>query len=120
MDARVISFGDTVRIRTTSITQKTGHAELVGQVFGETTPSSTGIDVIGELAGDYAINVYFEDKSTDAWFDPALLEFVDHGAGTELRLDGVDKKWVRSEDGTWDEHPDNAPPGNNRPWWKIW
>ncbi len=118
MNAKAISFGDTVRVRTTSVTEDAGVADLVGTVHGETTPSPTGVDVIGELEADYAINVFFEGTAESAWFEPTLLQFVDHGAGVEIGLDGVAKKWVRSEDGEWIEHSTSA--GRNRPWWKIW
>ena len=120
MNAKAISFGDTVRVRTTSVTKDAELAGLVGTVYGETTPSVTGVDVIGELEADYAINVYFEEKGAGVWFEPRLLEFVDHGAGAEIQLEGVTKKWVRSEDGEWVEHSTGAQSGKNRPWWKFW
>ena len=66
------------------------------------------------------INVYFEDKATDVWFEPSLLQFVDHGEGAEIELDGVTKKWVRSEDGGWIEHSTSARHSKNRAWWTIW
>ena len=120
MNAKTISFGDTVRVRATGATKEAGHADLVGTVRGETTPSSTGVDVIGELEADYAINVYFEDKGAGVWFEPRFLQFVDHTAGLEIGLDGVAKKWVRSEDGEWIEHSAGAESGKDQPWWKIW
>ncbi len=94
-----ITFGDTVQVRATAVTKEAGFSGLTGKVYEETTPSITGVDVLGELEADFAINVYFEDKQTDAWFSPNLLKFIDHGAGTEIKLDGVDKKWVRAENG---------------------
>ena len=51
-----ISFGDHVRIRSTESTVDLGLAGLVGQVDGETTPSVTGVDVIGEMTADCAFN----------------------------------------------------------------
>ncbi len=120
MNSKTISFGDTVRVRKTDLTTKAGLAELTGSVYGETTPSVTDVDVIGELTEDYAINVYFEDKGQDAWFGADLLEFIDHGEGTEIRLDGVDKKWTRAEDGTWIEESTGEKPVMRRPWWKFW
>lgn len=97
-----ISFGDTVRVIETPSTVEAGVAGLAGSVSGETTPSVTNVDVIGELEEDFAFNVYFEEKQLGYWFDPGLLEFVDHAAGTEITLDGVDKKWVRTDTGEWE------------------
>src|SRR5882672_11512948 len=56
------SFGDNVRIRSSVETISNGVAGLVGQVYGQTTPSVTGVEVIGKLESDYAINVFFEDR----------------------------------------------------------
>ena len=53
-----ISFGDHVRVRSTPLTEERGLAGLDGNVHGETTPSVTGVEVIGELKSDYAINVF--------------------------------------------------------------
>ena len=100
-----ISFGDNVRIIETSLTMKSGLAGLIGNVYGETTPSVTNVEVIGELRDDLAFNVYFEDKKDNYWFAPDLLEFVDHAPGTIITLDGVDKKWVRTDNGEWNEKP---------------
>jgi hypothetical protein len=115
-----MSFGDTVRVRTTEVTVKGRLAELVGTIHGETTPSVTGVEVIGALETDYAINVYFDDRGSAAWFDPRLLEFVDHGAGMQITVDGVAKAMVRSADGTWVEVPAAGATGKVRPWWKFW
>lgn len=105
MTDQPITFGDNVRVRDTAATHAAGVAGLTGPVYGETTPSVTRVDVIGKLTGDYAINVYFEDRDESLWFAPDQLELVDHGAGAEITLDGVDKKWTRTESGEWDEFP---------------
>ncbi len=105
MTHQQISFGDNVRVRDTAATRAAGVAGLTGPVYGETTPSVTGVDVIGEVTRDYAINVHFEERGESLWFAPDQLEFVDHGAGTEITLDGVDKKWTRTESGEWQESP---------------
>lgn len=89
-------------------------AGLTGQVYGATTPSVTGVLVIGVLTRDYAINVHFDGKTETFWFASELLEFVDHAAGTEIRLDGVPKKWTRNASGDWIETPDR------KPWWRFW
>jgi hypothetical protein len=75
----------------------------VGQVYGQTTPSVTGVEVIGEMNQDYAVNVHFEELNAEFWFAPELVEFMDHGTGTTITLDGIKKKWVRNKDGGWDE-----------------
>jgi hypothetical protein len=120
MSERTISFGDTVRVLATSVTRNAGYADLVGTVYGETQPSVTGVEVIGDLEGDHAINVHFKETDAGVWFDPRLLQFVDHGAGQEITLDGVDKKWVRNESGEWIEQPTGGRTGSDRPWWKFW
>jgi hypothetical protein len=120
MNGKTISFGDTVRVLATSVTRNAGYADLVGTVYGETQPSVTGVEVIGDLEGDHAINVHFKETDASVWFDPRLLQFVDHGAGQEITLDGVDKKWVRNQSGEWIEQPTGKPSGRARPWWKFW
>jgi hypothetical protein len=86
-----VSFGDNVRVRSTPLTERLGFANLVGSVFGETTASVTGVEVIGDSEGNRAINVFFEDRKKGFWFAPELLEFVDHAPGAEIRLDGFRK-----------------------------
>ena len=109
-----ISFGDNVRVVSTPETDAAGVAGCIGQVYGETTPSVTGVPVVGASTQDHAINVHFEGRSDTLWFAPELLEFVDHAAGTEIRLDGLPKKWTRSASGEWIEAP------QKRPWWRFW
>lgn len=102
-EAMSIRFGDNVRIIETPLTIKPGFAGLIGNVYGETTPSDTNVEVIGELKEDFAFNVYFIDREESYWFAPDLLEFVDHAPGTEITFEGVDKKWVRTDIGEWEE-----------------
>jgi hypothetical protein len=104
-----ISFGDKVRVRPSPETEAHGLAGLCGQVYGETTPSVTGVSVIGRVTRDYALNVHFEGRAETLWFAPELLEFVDHAPGTEVRLDGVAKKWTRSASGEWIETREKRP-----------
>ena len=113
-----LSFGDKVRIRSSPETEPNGVAGLVGQVYGQTTPSVTGVEVVGELESDYAINVFFEDRNESFWFAPSLVEFVDHGPGTEIARDGVPKKWVRTWNGEWRE--ESAETKSSKPWWRFW
>ena len=49
---------------------------------GFTTPSVTGVEVVGPAGQELAYNIHFE-AGHDAWFASALVELVDHGAGTE-------------------------------------
>ena len=96
-----ITFGDNVRILTSEETMTLGLAGKEGQVFGETTPSVTGIESIGEPTNDYALNVYFEETDEAYWFAPHLLEFKDHGEGTEMTVGN--HRAVRRADGSWEE-----------------
>src|SRR5690349_20344417 len=115
MSDQAISFGDNVRVRNSKVTMEKGLAGLKGSVYGETTPSVTGVEVIGELKSDYALNVHFDGLNESFWFTPELLEFLDHGAGAEITLKGVPKKWTRTATGEWKEENTSAP---KKPWWK--
>jgi hypothetical protein len=114
-----ISFGDNVRVRSAPETVSRGLAGLAGQVRGETTPSVTGVEVIGEVTADFALCVHFDQRGEDLWFAPQLLEFVDHAPGTAIRLEGVAKQWVRTASGDWQEIADPETP-DRKPWWKFW
>jgi hypothetical protein len=98
-------FADRVRIKPTEETQRLGLAGREGQVFGWTTPSSTGVPVIGSTSEDYAVNVHFDDLNEAFWFAEDLVEHVDSAAGTVITLDGIDKEWVRLPNGDWEERP---------------
>ena len=113
---RSISFGDNVRVLPTPETRAAGIAGKTGQVFGLTTPSQTGVAVLGAPTGDHAINVCFEDEGTDYWLSEESVEFLDHSAGTTIALEGVDKKWVRHADGSWSD----SEQASKTPWWKLW
>ena len=77
----------------------------------------TGIVVVGATDDDCAFAVKCEGRDEAIWFSGELLEFVDHGAGTEIQLDGVDKKWTRAADGSWIE---SCTSETKRPWWRFW
>ena len=115
-----IGFGDNVRIRDTPATRERSLAGLTGQVFGLTTPSITSVEVIGTLSSDIALNVHFDELKSSSWFAPELVELIDHAPGSEIRLDGVAKKWTRQSDGTWLEEATAQSAPNSRPWWKFW
>ncbi len=122
------SFGDNVRIRSTPETERLSLAGRQGTVSGFTTPSVTGVEVIGSPPEDYALAVMFEDAPVqDAWFAADLVEFIDHAPGTEIRVGNI--KAVRNADGTWNETTiDGAPierrsqpPKKTRKrWWEFW
>jgi hypothetical protein len=110
-------FGDNVCIVDTPLTRAQGFAGMHGVVYGFTTPSVSGVTVIGNVTQDAALNVHFESRNEAFWFAPELVQFVDHGAGQTVSVDGVDKISVRRADGGWDE-VSLAPA--KRPWWKFW
>ena len=95
-----ISFGDNGRVTSTPLTVSLGLAGLTGAVYGETTPSVTGVEVIGRTS-DYAINVQLDGRPESMWFALELLEFVDHAPSTEIVI--CDKRLVRTASGEWIE-----------------
>jgi hypothetical protein len=97
----VIDMFDNVRVRQTPETIRLGLAGRVGQVFGDTTPSVTGVEVIGDRSADKAYNVSIEGQSADLWFAPEQIELVDHAPGTDIRIGN--KRLVRQADGSWRE-----------------
>ena len=100
-----VSYGDNVRILRTAETERLGIADLIGNVYGETTPSDTKVEVIGKLESDYAVNVYFDTLDVSYWIAPQMLEFVGHAPGTEIHVQGSPFKSVRQPDGTWKDIP---------------
>lgn len=60
-----ISFGDNVRILGGTATDAAGISCLSGCIYGETVPSASGVSVLGELSGDYAVNVFVEELNKD-------------------------------------------------------
>jgi hypothetical protein len=90
-----ISFGDNVRVATTPLTTALGLSGLTGAVYGETTASVTGVEVVGEVADDYAIDVQLDGRDGSIWFAPELLEFVDHAPGTEIVIGN--RRLIRSD-----------------------
>ncbi len=99
-NSKPVSFGDNVRIIEATSTVASGHAGQRGSCFGWTTPSITGVEVIGGCEDDYALNIGFEaEEVPDAWFDPCLVEFVDHHVGGRISIG--DNAFIRAEDGSW-------------------
>lgn len=95
-----IGFGDNVRIVDTDATQRSGHANLVGVCFGMTTPTVTGVEVVGDAVEDVALNVHFDDDDVpDAWFAPQLVTLVDHAVGSQASIG--DHSFIKGPDGEW-------------------
>jgi hypothetical protein len=92
---------DNVRVRRIPLTEELGVADCIGQIYGDTMPSVTGVRVIGGGEDDRAFNVVIPGKPADLWFAPTLLEFVDHAPGTEMRVGDI--RLVRSATGEWVE-----------------
>ena len=109
------SFGDNVRIRVTAETEAAGVAGLVGQVYGETTPSLVAVEVLGQPSEDIALNVFLSSRKEACWLAPDLVEFIDHSPGAEITLEGVPKKWIREASGEWREES-----STKRRWWEFW
>jgi hypothetical protein len=101
MEEAQIAFGDRVRIRSTEASKNLGIAGLTGTVQGRTTPSVTGVEVVGQSSKDLAISVHLDGQVVQLWFAEELLEFVDHAAGTTVAMAG--RKLIRDERGEWHE-----------------
>lgn len=96
-----IGFGDTVRVRTTVEMERLGWAGRVGMVYGSTTPSVTGVQVVGSTANDRALAVKLEGQNDPLWFDPNLVELVDHTPGTTITIGS--RSFTRGANGEWME-----------------
>ena len=96
-----ITFGDKVRVLATAITDSEGVAGHIGTVYGFTTPSQTGVEVVGDPTDDYAIAVMIEGKDNALWFAANLLEFLDHQPGTTVEI--CSRRLIRDKDGQWHE-----------------
>jgi hypothetical protein len=91
------NIGDAVRVVRTPLTSDLGWADREGTFYGFTTPSATGIAVIG-LSGDIGFNVGFGEGSSE-WFDPVLVERIGFDpAGT---MSTGDRRFARNADGNW-------------------
>jgi hypothetical protein len=96
-----LSFADRVRIRPGPETEPRKVAGRIGEIHGFTMPSESGVEVIGTSSHDVALGVYFDELKEALWFAPELLDFVDHGEGTTIRVQGSDVEWVKTERGDW-------------------
>ncbi len=119
-----ISFGDHVRVRSTPLTEVRGLAGLDGNVHGETTPSVTGVEVIGELKSDYAINVFLMTLERGIGSRQNYSSFLILQLATTITINGVSKIWTRTSQGDWKEESTEENPhtekSSKKPWWKFW
>lgn len=118
MKNQVPSFGDNVRVLSSPETKSRGIAGLAGQVYGFTTPSVTGVSVIGGDSEDFAINVSIAGHGSDLWLATNLVELIDHAPGTTISVDGAPTHSVRNTDGSWRVEPKLQNYG--KPWWRFW
>jgi len=109
-----IAFGDKVRVRASSCTERDGIAGQIGIVYGFTTPSQTEVKVVGDTNADYAIAVMIEGKGSPIWITEELVEFLDHQPGTAVQIGN--HRLIRDEQGQWREVDPNLnigePEGN--------
>jgi hypothetical protein len=111
----VPSFGDHVRIRPSPETEALGIAGLDGLVFGESRPSSSGVEVVGAAPNDYVVNVFIDSRDEGYWLRPELVDFLDHAGGGRVELDGVPYVWEHQADGSWTEFAKPAAAGQPAP-----
>ena len=93
---------DNVRIVQTPDTERLGYAGKLGVCRGFTTPSVTGVEVVGEADDDFALAVRFDDLDSEVWFSVDLVDLVDHAPGTTISV-GDSYSAVRRADGSWKE-----------------
>jgi hypothetical protein len=81
-----------------------GYSGRFGQCWGFTTPSATGIEVVGGPVEDIALNIHCDDEAVaDAFFRPGDLELLDHDPGLEIQIG--ETHLVRDDEGGW--HPND-------------
>ena len=92
-------FGDRVLILKTEETASAGYAGREGFCHGFTTPSITGVNVIGYRGDDLAFNVSFDEEALDdIWFAPDCIAVIDRSPGLTAKVG--DTEFVRDADGT--------------------
>jgi hypothetical protein len=96
-----LAFGDKVRIRTNSSTERLGIANRTVVVCGFTRRSQTGVKIIGDTLDDCAVTVTIEGETEPLWLAENLLEFVNHQPGMTVKIG--DRCFVRDARGEWEE-----------------
>lgn len=96
---------DRVRIKLSEETERLRLAGLEGHIYGWTTPSVTGVDVIGAQDDYIAVNVFIEKLDEDFWFAKDLVEVLGPEVGAVFSLDASENEYVRLADGSWKERP---------------
>lgn len=96
-------IGDIVQILRAPDTIAAGFADRTGTCHGFTTPSVTGVDVIGPGERDEALYVTLDD-GTAAWFDASLVTFLDVDAGQTAVIGS--QRFVRLPSGEWVKEPE--------------
>jgi hypothetical protein len=96
-----VGIFDRVRVRSTALTDSLGLAGRVGLVYGQTTPSITGVQGIGDEGNDHGFCIRFEDGDQEVWLASDLVEFVDHAPGSTARIG--QRSHIRDEKGVWHE-----------------
>jgi hypothetical protein len=101
-----------VRIRAIPETTALGLAGLVGEVYGWSVPSSTGVSpIIGPVPSDFVISVYLADRGEQVWIAPEWTDDMGDGTGRTAPLAGVPVHWVQRADDEWEELPAGTEPG---------
>lgn len=101
-----------VRIRAIPETTALSLAGLVGEVYGWSVPSSSGVEpIIGPIPDDFVISVYLEARGEQIWIAPEWTDNLGDGTGREGRFAGVPVTWVQRPDGEWEELPQGTEPG---------
>lgn len=92
-------MGDNVRMRDTELTRALGIAGAAGSIYGETRPSTSGEEVLGECTDDFAVCVHIKSLKLEFWFAADLVEFVDHAPGLKIQIGSA--HYIRDVDGRW-------------------
>ncbi len=109
-----LAFGDNVRVKETADMLHEGIAGLEAVVHGFTTPSVTGMEPIGALQDDFALNVYVTSLQKDYWLDPSNIELISRPETMEIKVAGKTIR-VTQKDGVYKEEIIEE-----RPWWRFW
>jgi RNase P/RNase MRP subunit p29 len=96
-------IGHRVRVIKVPQTESSGIAGRIGNLAGFTTPSRTGIEILGVAEHDIAFNVTFQNPDDSAWLAPEYLEFI--GRTSALEIDIYGKRWSWRAEGTLNQRP---------------